>query len=266
MKHVAHSSDGGFKNGAKGWCDVAPLGSLDSSVPSIICCTSYYGRELKLYDLGVDFAPVRSITLGAGATALGHVEGSGAASSSCLNGLVVVAQSGVLCAYDPRQQASGGCVVRETVSQEPLWSVCANGSDVLVAGADRTVYTYDARAWRSKAKFRSTCKFDIAKLMPAQQLESDSSSSSSSSGGATTGTTYYVAGCDNELFVSDIKQIMPHSQSRKEEGKRREDPSFSKKSPAPAAPVPAPVAAPVPAASYTYEVELGRNKATKSTT
>lgn len=250
MEHVAHSTDGGFKNGAKGWCDVAVVNAPGSS---LCCSASYYGKELKLYDLNAGFAPLRSIALGTNATALSQVEvGGGSDASACMENLVAVAQGGTLCVYDHRQASGGGCVVREVVSQEPLWTVCLAGGDVLVAGADRTVYTFDARTWRPKAKFRSTCKFDIAKLMPSQLA------GGSSSGTESQGTSYFIAGCDNELFVSDIRQIMPHSQERKQESKKREEPSFSKKCPADSVVAEAVAAGPA-------QVELGRNKAGKAT-
>lgn len=276
MTYVCHSNDGGFKNGAKGWCDVTTINAPGSSTPSLCCIASYYGKELKLYDLERGFAPVRCIPLESNVTALGQP--ASGTFHQCMDNLVVVAQGGTVCVYDHRQQASSGCVVREIVSQEPLWSICINDNDVLVAGADRTIYSYDARTWRSKAKFRSTCKFDIAKLMPAGTKHPFGAGEGSEvTNVITTETTYFVAGCDNELFVSDIKQIMPHSQDRKQQGnKKREEPSFSKKSPAVAAAVSdctdtttglssSAKEAPAPA-SYTYEVELGRNKASKSNT
>lgn len=61
---------------------------------------------------------------------------------------------------------------------------------MLCAGSDRTVQVYDARTWRLRLNWRSPCKYDIIKLLPA--------ASDSRARGV------YVCGLDNEILLCDV--------------------------------------------------------------
>lgn len=63
---------------------------------------------------------------------------------------------------------------------------------MLTAGADRTVQVYDSRTWRMRLNWRSPCKYDIIRLLPAQ-------------GGRARGI--YVCGLDNEVLLCDVTGV-----------------------------------------------------------
>lgn len=80
-------------------------------------------------------------------------------------------------------------------------------NDVLTAGADRTIQVYDSRTWRPRLNWRSPCKYDIIRLLPA--------SSQSRSRGV------YVCGLDNEILLCDVTGI--EKQQVQKRGKKRKN-------------------------------------------
>lgn len=73
------------------------------------------------------------------------------------------------------------------------YTLCGcRSSSIAVAGADRTVYLYDCRSWRTRLRWRSPCKYDIVKLISANDEVSN---------------RIYIAGHDNELFLCDLGLI-----------------------------------------------------------
>lgn len=76
------------------------------------------------------------------------------------------------------------------MSKQSIWSMCCKENEVVLAGADRCVYVYDVRTWKSRLKWRSPCKFDIVKVLPSYlSVDKD---------------FYYIAGHDNEVFLSEL--------------------------------------------------------------
>ncbi len=59
----------------------------------------------------------------------------------------------------------------------------------MTGGADRTIQVYDSRNWRQKLKWRTPCKYDIVKLLPAADEARNG---------------VYVCGLDNEILLCDV--------------------------------------------------------------
>ena len=105
--------------------------------------------------------------------------------------VTAVAETGIISIWDDRSRENDGCCYREPIvnGKEPIWTICASiDYDVLVAGADRNIYVYDQRNWKTKVKCCTPCKFDVVKLIPSFVKKDN----------------YYVAGNDNEIFLYDI--------------------------------------------------------------
>ena len=87
---------------------------------------------------------------------------------------------------------------------------CFRDNDIITAGSDRTVQVYDSRNWRLRLNWRSPCKYDIIKLLPA-------SSESRNRG-------IYVCGLDNEILLCDVTGVeLKESAPNKKGIKRKVD-------------------------------------------
>ncbi len=86
--------------------------------------------------------------------------------------------------------------------------------EVLFAGADRNVYIYDSRTWKSRLKWRSPCKYDIIKIMNAKHDNSsnnnDNNSSNVNSNNNSHNMLAYLVGSDNEIMLCNLLSNTSH--------------------------------------------------------
>lgn len=82
-------------------------------------------------------------------------------------------------------------------------------NDVIAAGSDRTVQVFDSRNWRLRLNWRSPCKYDIIKLIPASS--------------ESRGRGVYVCGLDNEILLCDVSGAEQKEAGPKKGTKRKVD-------------------------------------------
>lgn len=75
----------------------------------------------------------------------------------------------------------------------------------MVAGADRNVYIYDTRNWKSLLRWKSPCKFDIIKLIPTVSHTNVQESIENPANRR----AFYMAGLDNEVYLCDLTTSAP---------------------------------------------------------
>ena len=92
--------------------------------------------------------------------------------------------------------------------------LCRGEHDILTGGADRTIQVYDSRNWRQKLKWRTPCKYDIVKLLPAAD--------------ETRNRGVYVCGLDNEILLCDVNSRENKAAASTKGEKRKFDDGESK--------------------------------------
>ena len=102
--------------------------------------------------------------------------------------LTVVGEYSQISFWDDRSSTRDACIVREQSGPRGIaWAMTTLGDDgdLVAAGEDRSLYVYDVRTMKVRARWRSAAKHDIVGLMPSCQPSA---------------LRLYVAGIDNEVI------------------------------------------------------------------
>jgi hypothetical protein len=167
-----------------GWAGISCDALNDNKCVS--CC--YLDKCVQFCDIEAGKIVSKASTMKS-PTAIRHTENN-----------IIVAEGGIFSVWDSRTPV---CVFREPIlnGKMPIWTICARDYSVLVAGADRNIYAYDNRTWRSRVKCSSPCKFDIVKLLPSSLSTSH----------------FYVGGLDNEILQVEILSLQNESGTKDRE-------------------------------------------------
>ena len=134
--------------------------------------------------------------------------------SSELNGSFALTEGNSMSVWDARISENSGCVLKNSSNHGLLWtSLFLGGYDVLTAGSDKTIQIYDSRNWRLKLKWRTPCKYDVVKLLPACDT--------------TRSRSVYVCGLDNEILLCDVSTAEQKNQNNADRIEKRKHDEIS---------------------------------------